>query len=96
MADDGWGLSKMAGNGDGHLRMAWVMSYQVKRMCSEVNDLIMAGTGSPSARSIVPYSQSGCYLLGCSPSQHPPKRRNMSSSLFCSPMKSDSVHGLEP
>ena len=47
---------------------ARVMSYDVKRIRSEVHDLILASTGGPSARTIVPYSPSGPHLPGRSPS----------------------------
>jgi len=45
-----------------------VMSYEVKRIRSEVYDLNLGGTGGPSARTIVPYSPSGPHLPGRSPS----------------------------
>ena len=67
-----------AGNGRGWLRTAGdcrrrpgtarVMSYEVKRIRSEVYDLNLASTGGPSARTIVPDSPPGPHLPGLSPS----------------------------
>jgi len=50
-----------------------VISHGVKRIRLEVYDLNLAGTGGPSARTIVPYSPSGPHLAGRSPSRPHPK-----------------------
>ena len=44
------------------------MSHDVKRIRLEVYDFSLAGTGSPSAGTIVPYSPSGPHLPGRGPS----------------------------
>ena len=58
----------MVRDGGGPPGTARVMSYEVKRIRSEVYDLNLASTGGPSARTIVPYSPSSPHLQGRSPS----------------------------
>jgi len=66
----------MAGDSRRCQGMAQVISYEVRRILSEVHhDLIMASTGGPSARTIVHYSLSCPNLLGRSPPYQSQKER---------------------